>query len=97
MNRFKKLKVFKLIFALQSSWIPHCRGIVQLHYYFEDQHNVLLLLEYASGGALFSYVRHSEVSRPICLHFKQKTMGPLGYAVHCKYQLSQIGEHPTDE
>lgn len=31
--------------------------IVQLHYYFEDQHNVLLLLEYASGGALFSYVR----------------------------------------
>eukprot|EP00435_Cladocopium_sp_Y103_P019632 s1777_g4.t1 len=31
--------------------------IVQLHYYFEDQHNVLLLLEYANGGALFSYVR----------------------------------------
>lgn len=32
-------------------------GIVQLHYYFEDEKNVLLLLEYASGGALFSYVR----------------------------------------
>lgn len=33
--------------------------IVQLHYYFEDQHNVLLLLEYANGGSLFSLLRSS--------------------------------------
>ena len=32
-------------------------GIVQLHYYFEDEYHVLLLLEYASGGSLFSLLR----------------------------------------
>ena len=32
-------------------------GIVQLHYYFEDEHHVLLLLEYANGGSLFSLLR----------------------------------------
>ncbi|CAE7453566.1 AUR3 [Symbiodinium sp. CCMP2456] len=31
--------------------------IVQLHYYFEDEHHVLLLLEYANGGSLFSLLR----------------------------------------
>ncbi|OLQ09532.1 Serine/threonine-protein kinase ark1 [Symbiodinium microadriaticum] len=33
------------------------QGIVQLHYYFEDEHHVLLLLEYANGGSLFSLLR----------------------------------------
>lgn len=33
------------------------RNIVQLHYYYETEHNVLLLLEYASGGSLFSLLR----------------------------------------
>ncbi len=37
------------------------QGIVQLYYYFEEQHNVLLLMEYASGGALFSYIRKARV------------------------------------
>eukprot|EP00930_Biecheleria_cincta_P086517 TRINITY_DN7579_c0_g1_i1.p1 TRINITY_DN7579_c0_g1~~TRINITY_DN7579_c0_g1_i1.p1 ORF type:complete len:754 (-),score=122.50 TRINITY_DN7579_c0_g1_i1:97-2358(-) len=32
-------------------------NIVQLHYYYETEHNVLLLLEYASGGSLFSLLR----------------------------------------
>jgi len=34
--------------------------IVQLHYYFEDEHHVLLLLEYASGGSLFSLLRQRQ-------------------------------------
>ena len=32
---------------------------MQLHYYFEDEHHVLLLLEYASGGSLFSLLRRA--------------------------------------
>jgi len=43
--------------AIQQGVQAVDQGIVQLYYYFEEQHNVLLLMEYASGGALFSYIR----------------------------------------
>lgn len=49
--------VFSVLNAIQQGVQAVDQGIVQLYYYFEEQHNVLLLMEYASGGALFSYIR----------------------------------------
>lgn len=38
-------------------------NIVRLYYYFEDAKDVLLLLEYADGGSLFSMMRRRTLPR----------------------------------